>query len=77
MLHFAAVAGEFATQRASIQRLIGRAIHQAQKVLGMLPILLASHRVVAKGRLREVAIMIKFVLPLTSKIRPTLLTSLR
>jgi hypothetical protein len=77
MLHFAAIAGEFAPWRAPIQRLIGRAIHQAQKVLGMLPILLASHRIVAIGRLREVAIMIKFVLPLTSKIGFALLTSLR
>ena len=77
MLHFAVFAGELATVRAPIQRLIGRAIHQAQKVLGMLPILLASHGIVAKGRLREVAIMIKFVLPLSSKIGFALLTSLR
>jgi hypothetical protein len=77
MLHFAAVAGGFATVRSPIQRLISRAIHQAQKVLGMLPILLASHGIVAKGCLREVAIMIKFVLPLSSKIGFALLTSLR
>jgi hypothetical protein len=77
MLHFAAVAGEFATVRTPIQRLIGRAIHQAQKVLGMLPILLASHGIVSIGRLREIAIVIKFVLPLTSKIGFALLTSLR
>ena len=77
MLHFAAFAGELATIRAPIQRLIGRAIHQTQIVLCMLPILLASYRIVAIGRLREVAIMIKFVLPLTSKIRSALLASLR
>ena len=77
MLHFAAFAGELATVRAPIQRLIGRAIHQTQIVLCMLPILLASYRIVAIGRLREVAIMIKFVLPLTSKIRSALLASLR
>ena len=62
--------------RPPIQRLISRAIHQAQKVLGMLPILLASHGIIAIGRLREIAIMIKFVLPLSSKIGFALRTNL-
>lgn len=42
----------------------------------MLPILLASDGIIAIGRLREVAVMIKFVLPLTSKIMFALLASL-
>ena len=46
-------------------------------MLGMLPILLASHGIIAKARLREAGIMIKFLLPLTSKIGGALLTSLR
>ena len=38
-------------------------------MLGMLPMLLASYGIVTIGRLREVAIMIEFMLPLTLEIR--------
>jgi hypothetical protein len=57
--------------------LSGGVVHHAQKMFGVLPILLACHGVVAISRLRQIAIMIVFLLQLVLVTGSDLLTALR
>ena len=54
----------------------GRAVHHAQKMFSVLPVLLARHGVVAVGRLCQIAVMIVFLLQLALIVGRGLLAAL-
>jgi hypothetical protein len=52
------------------EELRGRAVDQAHKMLGILPVLLAGDGIASVGRLCECAIMLIFPLPLAWALAP-------